>query len=87
MQSVAETIHNQVLKVAETVEQKLDEELQRLDELDSDGIEKLRQERLEQLKKQAKQKQLWLAIVSTVFRISHIYVNVKKSLLPFIYNK
>lgn len=63
MQSVAEKIiQDQVLKVAESVEQKLDEELQRLDELDSDGIEKLRQERLEQLKKQAKQKQHWLAI-------------------------
>ncbi|RZF33575.1 hypothetical protein LSTR_LSTR008221 [Laodelphax striatellus] len=54
-------IQNQVLQVAEQVEKHLDSELQRLDELDSDGIEQLRQQRLKQLKEHAKQKQIWLA--------------------------
>ncbi|XP_022195901.1 thioredoxin domain-containing protein 9 [Nilaparvata lugens] len=54
-------IKNQVLQVAEQVEKHLDSELQRLDELDSDGIEQLRQQRLKQLKEHAKQKQIWLS--------------------------
>ncbi|XP_046669336.1 thioredoxin domain-containing protein 9 [Homalodisca vitripennis] len=62
MQSVDKVIQEQVLRVAQTVEQQLDAEIQKLDELDSDGIERIRQERLEELKKQAKQKQHWLSI-------------------------
>ncbi|XP_075228299.1 thioredoxin domain-containing protein 9 [Lycorma delicatula] len=59
--SVEGMFQNQVLKVAEAVEQQLDSEIQRLDELDSEGIEKLREERLKQLKKQAQQRQEWIA--------------------------
>lgn len=64
MQSVENVLQEQVLRVAQTVEQQLDAEIQRLDELDTDGIEKLREERLDELKKQAKQKQLWRSLVS-----------------------
>lgn len=64
MQNVEKVLQDQVLRVAQTVEQQLDAEIQKLDELDSDGIEKLRRDRLEQLKKQAEQKKLWLSIVS-----------------------
>lgn len=63
MQSMDTVIQEQVLRVAQQFEHQIDAEIQRLDELDSDGIEKLRQERLEELKKQAKQKQHWLSIV------------------------
>lgn len=64
MQSVEKVLQDQVLRVAQTVEQQLDAEIQKLDELDSDGIEQLRQDRLDQLKKQAKLKQHWMSIVS-----------------------
>jgi len=62
MQAVEKVLQDQVLRVAETVEQQLDAEIQKLDELDTDGIEKLREERLDQLKKQVKQKQHFLSI-------------------------
>lgn len=64
MQSVEDVLATQMMKVAQHVEQQLDEELQKLDELDSDGIERLRLQRLNQMKKEAKQKQHWKAIVS-----------------------
>lgn len=67
MQSVEKVLQDQVLRVAQTVEQQLDAEIQKLDELDSDGIEQLRQDRLDQLKKQAKQKQHWMSIVSLLY--------------------
>lgn len=77
MQSVEKVLQDQVLRVAQTVEQQLDAEIQKLDELDSDGIEQLRQDRLDQLKKQAKKKQHWMSIVSLLylFLFSYFYIH------------
>ncbi|GLH12472.1 Viral IAP-associated factor homolog [Gryllus bimaculatus] len=62
MEAVEKAIQNQVLKVAETVEQQVDAEIQALEKLDIDDIEKLREKRLQDMKKQAKQHQEWLAM-------------------------
>ncbi|XP_050436200.1 thioredoxin domain-containing protein 9 [Adelges cooleyi] len=51
----------QLLQVAETIEQKIDQEIQRLDELDMDSIENIREHRLQQMKKMIKQKEEWVA--------------------------
>lgn len=56
-------LEKQLLKVAETMEQKLDQEIQRLDELDMDSIENIRERRLQQMKKMIKKKEEWLAKV------------------------
>jgi len=49
-------LEKQLLKVAETIEQKLDQEIQKLDELDLDSIENIREHRLQQMKKMIKKK-------------------------------
>lgn len=54
-------IQNQVLKVAEDVEKQIDSEISRLEKMGSDDLEKLRNERLSELKKQALQQKEWLA--------------------------
>lgn len=56
-------LEKQLLKVAETMEQKLDQEIQRLDELDMDSIENIREHRLQQMKKMIKKKEEWMAKV------------------------
>lgn len=62
METVGNAIQNQVLKVAERVEQQIDAELQALEKLDEDDIEKLRERRLQEMKQQAKQVQEWRAL-------------------------
>lgn len=57
-------LEKQLLKVAETIEQKIDQEIQRLDELDLDSIENIREHRLQQMKKMIKQKEEWMAKVN-----------------------
>lgn len=69
-------LEKQLLKVAETIEQKLDNEIQRLDELDLDSIENIREHRLQQMKKMIKQKEEWMAKVNIYFiYISYIHNN------------
>ncbi|KAG6439272.1 hypothetical protein O3G_MSEX000633 [Manduca sexta] len=59
-------IMEQVLQqVAQTVERQLDQELERLETLDSTDLEAIRQQRIAEMKKRAKQKHEWLANVST----------------------
>ncbi|KDR22880.1 thioredoxin domain-containing protein 9 [Zootermopsis nevadensis] len=59
MASLEQTIQQSVLKTAQTVEQQLDAELERLEKLDSDDLSTLRQHRLKDMKKQAQQQQEW----------------------------
>lgn len=59
-------LEKQLLKVAETMEQKLDQEIQRLDELDMDSIENIRERRLQQMKKMIKKKEEWMAKVISI---------------------
>nr|CAD7392459.1 unnamed protein product [Timema cristinae] len=54
-------IQQHVLKAAVAVEEQLDAELKKLENLDEDGLEELREQRLRDLKKQAQLKLEWLA--------------------------
>ncbi|XP_067008966.1 thioredoxin domain-containing protein 9 [Anabrus simplex] len=54
------SIQTEVLKAAQVVEQQIDAELQKYDNLDD--LDKLRQQRLKELKNQAKQQQEWLSL-------------------------
>ncbi|XP_065222549.1 uncharacterized protein LOC135847078 [Planococcus citri] len=59
--AVTNIIQQQVLKAAQIIEERLDEEIKQLDDLKCDDIEKLRERRLLQLKKEAKKRQEFLA--------------------------
>lgn len=60
-------IKSQVIEVARNVEQHLDAELDKLESMDVDDMERLRGDRLKQLKEQAKKRQEWLAMVGIFF--------------------
>ncbi|XP_033606263.1 thioredoxin domain-containing protein 9 isoform X1 [Cryptotermes secundus] len=62
MASLEQALEQNLLKVTQTVEQQLDVELDRLDKLQSDNLETLREQRLRKLKKQAQQQQEWLVL-------------------------
>ncbi|RVE42223.1 hypothetical protein evm_013123 [Chilo suppressalis] len=48
-------------QVAQNVEKQLDKEIERLDALDSSDLEAIRQQRIAEMKQQAKRKQEWIA--------------------------
>jgi len=56
-------LQQKVIEVANHVEQQLDTELEKLDNLDINDYEKIRAHRLNELKRMQKQKQNWLALV------------------------
>lgn len=56
-------LQQKVIEVANHVEQQLDAELEKLDNLDINDYEKIRAHRLNELKRMQKQKQDWLASV------------------------
>jgi len=58
---VQQVIEHQVVEAAQRVETELDNELHRLEHLDEDGLDRLRQRRLLQLKQQAAKRAQWLA--------------------------
>jgi hypothetical protein len=58
---VRQTVEKSLLKAAEVIEEKLDAEIDLLDNTDADDLERLREKRLRQLKKQTEQKRELLA--------------------------
>lgn len=56
-------LQQKVIEVANHVEQQLDAELEKLDNLDINDYEKIRANRLNELKRMQKQKQDWLVSV------------------------
>ncbi|XP_059056027.1 thioredoxin domain-containing protein 9 [Achroia grisella] len=50
-----------IQQVAKNVEKQLDDEIERLDQLDSGDLEAIRQQRINEMKQRAKKKQEWLA--------------------------
>jgi hypothetical protein len=58
---VEKMMEQQLLQATNIIENKIDAELQRLETLDEDDIEVLRQRRLDALKKHASQKQEWIS--------------------------
>lgn len=70
-------LEKQLMKVAESIEQKIDQEIQRLDELDLDSIENIREHRLQQMKKMIKKKEEWMAKVYINQFLSSNFILVK----------
>ena len=58
--NVESAITSSVLQATQVMEQKVDEEIEKLDRMTSDDLDDLREKRLQQLKKQAQKKQEWL---------------------------
>ena len=58
MDAVAEA---QLLQVAQAIEAAVDDELQKIDDMEDDDYNRIREKRLAQLKKMQRQKDLWLA--------------------------
>ncbi|RXN18118.1 thioredoxin domain-containing 9 [Labeo rohita] len=61
MEVVAKALEQQVLQSARMVEEQLDAELGKLERMDEDDLERLKERRLEALKKAQKQKQEWIS--------------------------
>lgn len=59
--NMGELMAGQLMKAAQVVEEQLDAEIEKLDKMDEDELEVLRQKRMAGLKKQAAKKQEWLA--------------------------
>lgn len=59
-------LQKKVVEVAAYVENQLDAELEKLDNLDINDFEKLRENRLKELKKQQQKKQEWLTQVNFI---------------------
>ncbi|TRY99043.1 hypothetical protein DNTS_032769 [Danionella cerebrum] len=61
MEMVAKALEQQVLQSARMVEEQLDAEMEKLERMDEDDLELLKERRLEALKKAQKQKQDWIS--------------------------
>uniref|UniRef100_A0A8D2CMU1 Thioredoxin domain-containing protein 9 n=1 Tax=Sciurus vulgaris TaxID=55149 RepID=A0A8D2CMU1_SCIVU len=57
----SKVLENQLLQSAKLVEEHLDSEIQKLDQMDKDELEHLKEKRLEALRKAQQQKQEWLS--------------------------
>ncbi|KAM4700486.1 thioredoxin domain-containing protein 9 isoform 1-T2 [Discoglossus pictus] len=57
----SKVMENQILQTAKIMEEQLDAEMEKLDKIDEDEMECLKERRLEALKKAQKQKQEWLS--------------------------
>jgi hypothetical protein len=60
-QTIGEVFGNRLLAVLQNEEEKLDREIQKLEEAGEDDIERMRAVRLEEMKKMSKQKAEWAA--------------------------
>lgn len=69
-------IQQKVIEVANHVEQQLDSELEKLDNLDISDYEKIRAHRLNELKRMQKQKQDWLTMVIPHGVFIHNFIKV-----------
>lgn len=68
-------LQQKVIEVANHVEQQLDAELEKLDNLDISDYEQIRAYRLNELKQMQKQKQNWLALV-IYYDICNIHIDI-----------
>lgn len=58
-----QVIQNQLISAAGHIEKQLDNEIDKLDSIGGDDLQKLRENRLKELKQQVEQKNLWLSNV------------------------
>jgi len=66
--NMAHLLENQLFTAAKTIEQQLDQQLDRLDNLDSDDLKALREQRLREMKDLNNKKQEWLRNVGGAFQ-------------------
>ena len=59
--TVGDIVGEKLLTMLQHEEEKLDQKLNELDDMDEDEIERMRNARLEQMKKMSKQRSEWLA--------------------------
>lgn len=59
-----QVIQQKLAEVASVVEQQIDAEIEKLDNLNVDDLEQLREKRLQDMKKLQNQKQIWLSQVN-----------------------
>jgi hypothetical protein len=57
-----QVVEEQVVRVAKAVEEQLDDQIARLDNLKDDDLDKLREQRMRQYKLQAEKKKQWAAL-------------------------
>ncbi|CAM6095694.1 unnamed protein product [Calypogeia fissa] len=60
--AIQKVVEEQVVRVAKAVEEQLDDQIAKLDNLNDDDLEKLREKRLRQYKLQAEKKKQWAAL-------------------------
>lgn len=58
-------LENQLFAAAQVIEQQLDQEFDRLDNLDTEDLKALREKRIQEMKKLSNKKQEWLRNVRT----------------------
>lgn len=63
---MAHIVENQLYAAAQAIEQQLDQEIDRLDNFDTDDLKALREKRIQEMKKLNNKKQEWLRNVSTM---------------------
>lgn len=71
-----QVLQNSLITAAVQLEKQLDNELSRLDSLGGEDLEKLREQRIKELKKQANQRQEWKNNVSTEMEI-FVFLNLE----------
>lgn len=76
----SKVLENQLLQTTKLVEEHLDSEIQKLDQMDEDELERLKEKRLEALKKAQQQKQVtslpcFLKLLSQ-YAFNHFYIHV-----------
>lgn len=59
-EQVGQVVGDMLLQTLEAEEEKLDEKLRKMDNLDEDDLEKIRRKRIQEMKKKHEQKQKWL---------------------------
>ncbi len=64
---VGELMAGQLMKAAQVVEEQLDAEINRLENMDEDELEVLRQKRMAAMKKQQAKKQVWFGLVQELW--------------------
>lgn len=71
-------LENQLFAAAQVIEQQLDQEFDRLDNLDSEDLKALREKRIQEMKKLNNKKQEWLR------NVRNIIISCRRCFYPFL---
>ena len=80
---MSEAVEAQLLQIAEAMERAVDDELERVDNLDDDDLQHIRTKRVQQMKEMAKRRELWTqkghGVYHPITDPQHFYECVKSS--------